>query len=130
MHGTVGLVLVVASTVDSLTCRCATSLEAPRAAKLECLDRSSKHSLEPGAGLGAAAPRRRPHVHPSARANEVVTSKERLHQMLLDLSEDEAEIVWEIYSSRPRQEDVGDAIGRGLVEVFRRRRTPQGATNA
>ena len=59
-----------------------------------------------------------------------MTSKERLHQMLLDLSEDEAEIVWEIYSSRPRQEDAGDAMGRGLVEVFRRRRTPQGTTNA
>jgi hypothetical protein len=52
-----------------------------------------------------------------------MTSKERLQQILLGLTEPEAQIVWDIYSSRPQDEGVGEAVGRGLAEVYRRRRT-------
>jgi len=59
-----------------------------------------------------------------------VSSKERLQQILEDLTESEAQIVWDIYSSRPQAESVGDAIGRGLREVFRLRRTQLGTSGA
>jgi hypothetical protein len=50
------------------------------------------------------------------------TSKERLQDILRSLTEPEAEIVWEAYSSRPPHEDPGDALGRGLGDVYERRR--------
>ncbi len=46
------------------------------------------------------------------------TSKERLQEILRSLTEPEAEIVWEAYSSRPPDEDRGDALGRGLGDVY------------
>jgi hypothetical protein len=50
------------------------------------------------------------------------TSKKRLQEILRSLTEPEAEIVWEVYSSRPPHEDRGDALGRGLGDVYERRR--------
>ena len=50
------------------------------------------------------------------------TSKERLQEILRSLTEPEAEIVWEAYSSRPPKEDCGEALGRGLGDVYERRR--------
>ena len=51
-----------------------------------------------------------------------MTSKECLQEILLSLTEPEAEIVWEAYSSRPPEEDRGEALGRGLGDIYERRR--------
>jgi hypothetical protein len=59
---------------------------------------------------------------PSLGSVMSMTSKERLQEILLSLTEPEAEIVWEAYSSRPPEEDRGDALGRGLGDVYERRR--------
>jgi hypothetical protein len=60
------------------------------------------------------------------------TSKERLQEIVLSLTEPEAEIVWEACSSRPPEEDHGDALGRGLGDVYERRRAraPDSGRNA
>ena len=50
------------------------------------------------------------------------TSKERLREIILSLTEPEAEIVWEAYCSRPPEEDRGEALGRGLGDAYERRR--------
>ena len=61
-----------------------------------------------------------------------ITSKERLQEILRSLTEPEAEIVWEACSSRPPEEDHGDALGRGLGDVYERRRAraPDSGRNA
>jgi hypothetical protein len=67
--------------------------------------------------------------HPGAQASRgprkaytgSMTAKERLHEILLGLTDPEAQIVWDIHSSRPPDEDLGEALGRGLAEVYRQR---------
>jgi hypothetical protein len=57
-----------------------------------------------------------------------MTGKERLQQIVDDLTESEAQIVWDIHTSRPKSEAVEVAVGRGLAEVFRLRRSQLGTT--
>ena len=95
------------SCAEVLLCPCRSSEPSQARRTVVCMDRTRQATGCSRTSLGSVMS---------------TTSKERLQEILLSLTEPEAEIVWEAYSSRPSEEDRGDALGRGLGDVYERRR--------
>ena len=53
-----------------------------------------------------------------------VSSREDLHKMIEEISEEEAALVLEAFNDRRRHEAPGPALGRTLLQMYRARVSP------
>lgn len=53
-----------------------------------------------------------------------VSSRERLHEMIEEISEEEAALVLEVFNDRRRHEAPGPALGKAMLEMYRARISP------